>query len=561
MADGLAQREIQAFNAMEAEASNERQVWQDISDYVAPKKSQITSSKTKDIEGYSDQIYNTEAIHCNNTLASGQMDYMVSGRFFEWQDPRGTHAPRDAKDWYKMISERALEILQESNFYLEIHEFFKDRGAFGTCFIHCDEDPDDYMFFTTQAVGSFYIAENAKGLVDTVRRKLSLTSRQALDLFGRSALSPSMLKCLYSQDPGEHLKKFDVIHTMRPRSETERNPRMIDAVNMPYASIWVSVQDEHIIKESGYPEQPFCVSRFEKWGDTPYGWCPSHMILPTVRQVQNIDRDMDALGEVAAFPRTLVPKGTLGKVRLEAAGATVYDPGSNNGAKPEEWLTGGRYDIGIDRVKRKEDMIRREYFVDLFQMLTNMDEVRREKTAYEVSQMLQEKLTRISPTFERIKMEVFKPILRRVFGICYRRGLFPPPPQSVLQDRGDGVLVIPQPKINFVSKLAMAIKAMENKTFVEWFTMLQPMLELAGGEALMTEMNMARIIRGSADRQGVTIDFFNTPEEKAQIEAQMQAQKEAQMAMEAAETGSKVAGNMSKLPREATDQIQEQMQG
>jgi uncharacterized protein YdaT len=552
----LADREIQAFKAMESVASNERQMWQDIADLVAPRKSQITSSKTHDIEGFSDEIYNTEAIHSNSTLASGQMDYMVSGRFFEWMDPRGPDAPQDAKDWYKKISERALETLQETNFYLEIHEFFKDRGGFGTCFVQAEEDEEDAMFFSTQAIGSFYVEENQKGLVDTVRRKVKMTARQVMQMFGPERLSPSMKKALLSKEESERMEKFDVIHTMRPRDPSEIEPGKIDAVNMPFASIYVCEKDKYVINESGYPEQPFSVSRFEKWGDSPYGWCPSHMILPTVRQVQNIDRDLDALGEVSAFPRVITPKGTVGKVRLEAGGVTVYDAGTNNGGKPEEWATGGRYDIGIDRVERKQAMIRREYFVDLFQMLTNMDETRREKTAFEVSQMLHEKLTRISPTFERIKMEVFKPLLRRVFGICYRRGLFPDPPASVLKNRGDWTYVIPQPKINFVSKLAMAIKSMENKTFMEWYTMIQPMIEIVGVEPLMKELNFTRLIRQSAENQGVTVEFFNTPEEKQAIEEMLAKQAQAEQAMAVAESGSKVMGNVAKMPPEMQKETQ-----
>jgi len=549
MSDKLAEQECDAWQAMEAAAANERNGWQDISDYVAPQKSAITGSKSYSIEEYADKIYDTEAVHSNSVLASGQMDYMLSGKWFECI-PEDKDAPQDAKDWYKRAGETLLEFLPDTNFPLEMHEFFLDRGGFGTSHVHCEEDEEDIMYFVHAPIGTYYIQENHKKLVDTIRRCFKMDVYQAERFFGEENLSSSFRKLKDSKSAADKIKKLDVIHTIRPRRKDEREQGKIDAVNMPIASIYVCKEDKHTLRESGYPEQPFSVSRFERWGDTGYGWCPSHMVLFTIRQTQDIERDMDAVSEVQAFPRTLSPKGVVSKIRLEPAGVTSYDPNAANGAKPEFWGLESDIRPGLERAEQKREIIRRAYFVDLFQMLTNMDEVKREKTAFEVSKMLHEKLTRIHPTFERIKMEVFKPLLTRMFNIGFRANLFDDPPASVYKERNPGNWVIPAPKYSFTSKLAMAVRSAENTTFFEWWAMMAPIMEIMGPEAFVTELNFTRMIRMTGDNQGVSVDFFNSPEERKAIEAEIQAQKEAQAAMAMAESGSKVASNMSKLPQE-----------
>ena len=88
-----------------------------------------------------------------------------------------------------------MEILQETNFDLMIHEFFQDRGGFGTAMIHVEEDEEDYMFFAVGMVGTFFVRENRKGLVDTLRRKIKMTCDQAVEEFGEENISPPMKEC------------------------------------------------------------------------------------------------------------------------------------------------------------------------------------------------------------------------------------------------------------------------------------------------------------------------------------------------------------------------------
>ncbi|QAA42182.1 hypothetical protein C1I94_11740 [Akkermansia muciniphila] len=73
-------------------------------------------------------------------------------------------------------------------------------------------------------------------------------------------------------------------------------------------------------------EFPYLVTRFLKWGSGPYGLAPGRLVFPAIQQVQFLNRILDTLGEVAAFPRILELANQIGEVDLRAGGRTVITP-------------------------------------------------------------------------------------------------------------------------------------------------------------------------------------------------------------------------------------------
>lgn len=535
---------------LETERGQWDTVWQQVADFVAPRKSQITDIKTPDIIGYTDDVYDTEAIHSALTLASGQMDYLVGGEWFQYEAPTlQLREDREAANWYKECSEEVLYRLNGSNFQLMQHEFFHDRAIFGTAHEHLDEDDDDVFCFKNYPVGYYSIVENHKSQVSEVYYKLEYTARQAVERFGLDNLSKPIRDAFASDDTKQKEKKFKFIHAVYERTErdvTKENPE-----NKRWASIYVEEKAKTIVKESGFDEQPFAVSRYLKWQNTAYGYSPAIEALPSIRQVNFIERHMDALAELAAFPRILIPESHEGEIDFRANGVTTFDPNNPN-AVPKEWATQGRYDIGVERARVKRDIIRRAFHVDLFQLLTNFDELKREKTAYEVAQMMSEKITRISPTFERIKTEVFKPILSRAFAICFRRGLLPPPPGSVRI--GDEIEV---PSVSYTGKLALAVKSVENQKFVEFMNLMAPLMQLYP-DSISREINPDRTFRRLGTNTGIAAEMWNTQQEKDAVIKQQQAQAQAERAAMATQNAQAMmagAGALGQAPKEIQDKV------
>jgi hypothetical protein len=512
-------------------------LWQDIADYVQPRKSEITDRKTHDVIGFTDKLFNLTAIRSNQVLASGQMDYLFSGRWFSY-DPPPEVKDEAARTWYQACTEVTMRELSRSNWNLEVHEMLLDRGGFGTAAILCEEGTRRFLNFVKFDVGTFSVCEDHEGIADTLIREFEMTARQAKQKFGEDALGPILRKAC--EDPKKCDQKFKFIHGIYPREEGEYDPKKVDGPNKPIASCYVSIDDRCVVKEDGYFEQPHAVSRFLKWGSAPYGYSPSIEALPTVKQVNFIEKNMDALAEIKAFPRILIPDGMEGDIDLAAGGATIFDPNAPGGAMPKEWGTAGEYNIGKERIEMKDKAIREAYHVDLFQML---QQIEREMTAFEVQQRLAEKVTAFSPTFYRLQVEVTNPILVRVFNLLFRAGKFPEPPPSVFVDAGEGMAAVAVPEVTLTSKLAMAIKAAENQAFGQLIAILSPIA--AVNQDVLDNWDMDKAGRGIGRNLGVPTDWERSEDDVAAIrEGRAKAQEQAN-AIALAQGGAKAAKDAS----------------
>lgn len=537
--DPLALDIIARNNALKTERSTWSTLWQDIADYVMPRKSQITTTKTEGVEGFTDDLYDLTACRANMTLAAGQLNYVTpaSERWFAFECPEELReqAGEDGARWFQACTDIAFREIARSNFYLEVHECFLDRGAFGTSILYLEPGTKQALQFCNHEVGTYAVAENAEGVVDTVFREWEMTARQAVQRFGLENVGETIQKCyaLAKETPAKLDEKFSFIHAVMPRADNMRAPGKQDPENKPIASVYVAVKDCVVVKNSGYDEMPYFVTRFLKWGKSPYGYSPSIEALPTVRQVNFIERQMDALAELAAFPRILIPEGLEGDVDLRSGGVTTYDPNNANGAKPEEWGTQGRYDIGLQRVEAKQKAIEEAYHVTLFRMFS---ERQKQMTAREVIERVQEKLVQFSPTFARMTTELLNPLLERVFALLFRAGKFPDPPESVLVVTAEGV-DLPLPQVSYTSKIALAIKALETQSFMQFVEVVAPLVQV--DPTVLDAVHTDRAIKGLARNLGLPVEWIRTEEEVAAVRQQ---RAEAQAAQAQAEQAKLLAG-------------------
>lgn len=549
--DPVAEELIRRNDSLKSKRSTWDTLWQSIADYVQPRKSQITTKKTEGVEGYTDEIYDTTATEANDTLGAGQLAYLTPANDV-WMKFEAPEAMKEAigfagKAWYAKCTEIIHKERARSNFYTEVHEFYLDRGGFGTALLHCEEGKQTTFNYANKEVGSFSIAENEEGLVDTIFCEMTLTARQAKQKFGEENLGEKVLKAIRSDKPEDLDREFTFIWAVFPREDLKegekqtamtRDPNRMDGQNKAVASIYVCLEDRKVVRNAGYDEMPTMVSRFLKWGKQPYGYSPSIRALPTIKQVNFIEKMMDVLGETAAFPRVLIPEGLDGEVDLRSGGVTIFDPNQPN-AMPKEWATQGRYDIGKDRVEVKRKMIERAYHNDLFRMFADLDKT---ITAYEAMQRAAEKLVQFSPTFARMQTEVFNPLGRREFSIAFRAGILPEPPPEVYVPTPAGY-ALAMPEVVCVSRIALAIKALQNRAFLEFVQLIGPLLQI--DPSVMDNFDLDKCVRGIAENVALPPEWQRSEEDVAALRQQRaEAQQRAQQIAEAQGVG-KAAKDLS----------------
>lgn len=548
----LGKKLVERYEALKALRSPWESLWDDVAKYIAPRRAPglngtvSSPSTTHDV-----RLFDTTAVQANMTLANGQLAWMspLETPWFSF-DPQNTEDA--AKLWLSRSTVTARDKLATSNFYTAVHEFYLDRGAFGTACLYVEPGKKNTVNATVWPVGSFVMDEDDEGNVDTVMRCFKLTPRQAVQKFGEQAVSQKVLEKLKKGGAAAH-ERIDYIHAIYPREDAERDKARLDAENMPIASVYIEKEGGHVCKVSGYEEMPVFVSRYLEWGSATgwlYGWAPSFTALPEARQLNFLQEMMDALAEKMAFPPVLAPEELEGEIDPNAMGVTYFSKDLiQANSMPKEWMTAGKYDIGLERIQERQRAIKEAFHVDLFQMFAQLS---KQMTAREVAERSQEKLIQFSPTFARLTTELFNPLLERLFGILLRGGHFGSPeevPASMVQRIDETRGFVPVPKIRYSSRIALALSSLPSIGYARTIERISAVAQFA--PQVLDNFDFDKAERASSLADGMDAEWL-VPEakrdegRKARAEQAMQQQQ-----MEQAGAMAETAAAIGKIPADS----------
>lgn len=526
-----------------ADRSNWDSLAQDVAAYCQPRKANITKQTTPGLNGETDDIYNQTAMRAAATLAAGSMSWAMDGKWFKYEPPDDRKEDDELKTWYQKATEYMYREFERSNLYTEAHEMFLDRGTAPCALLYVEEGKRSLFNFKAENFGTYWIAEDDEGIVDTVFREFQLTNRQAVQKFGIEYVSEDVQKAMADGEPKRKDEKRTFLHAVFPRIDAKQG--MMDDENKPIASVYVDLKAKHVCRNSGYDEMPAMVTRFLKWGDGPYGYCPGFEALPTIRQVNFIEKNMDVLGEKAAFPPMLVPSYIEGDIDPRSNGITTFDPNLAGGAHglPQTWGTEGKYDIGLERIKTKDDIIKEAFLVTIFQMFQQIEAGK--LTAYEASLRESERLPQFSPTFRRLMPEIIQPLLMRCFAIAYRAGRLGEAPDSAFQEVAPGVNALSVPQITLTGKMALALKAHENNALLNLLQLWSGPMQVQPD--IIDNWDLDTAARDSGDNYGIPADWKRPMDEVDEMrEQRAQAaleQQQAQMGAMAAKAAKDISGS------------------
>lgn len=522
-------RIVEAYGALLSDRSSWDSLWQELADVCHPRRAEITSRSGPGTPPDRENIANAfdgTAMRAADTLARGQAARItpMGSRWFAFRPPPQLADNAAAQAWYQRAGEITAQKLYASNFYSVQFETYQDRGVFGTAAKEILAGPDGRgLHFREFPVGSYCIADNDFGQVDTLYRAYKFTARQILGAFPDSCPDRIRKEAL---DPTKASQRHEIIHGVFPR--LDRDPRKSDSKSKAFASFHVLKEDAHILKESGYDEFPCAVSRWQRWGESPYGWAPAYHALPEASQANYLETLLDTLAETAAFPRVKIPDGTLkSDIDFKALGLTFFDPAMGSG--PEEWLTGGRYDIGKDRLNDKRQAIESAFFTNLFNPVAQLSD---EATATQVRAIVSESRELFHPIFANMVREDQTPTLRRAFSLLLRSGEIPPPPPAVYQRDNLGAFIA-EPDVEMVSQMALALEQNHLARLNDVLAVLTP---IAGVDpSVLDYLDLDRVGPSLNRYMGLPEDFIRPPEQIAEIRGARAQAQQAEAAKQATE--------------------------
>lgn len=533
-----AKKLLDQCQALDTLRSPQESVWDELGRICFPRHKSITNKATDNLpdRGRIAENFDGTAMRACNTLATGQAARItpMGARWFILRPPARLQGNRSAENWFARCTEILTAKLAASNFYNRAFECYQSRGAFGISALECTSGANSRgLHFRALPIATYSIAENSLDEVDTVFRTHTRSPSQLAEQFGLNSL-PKCVREKLDKPELRHKNTETIVHAVFPRKD--RDPRKVDAINKPVASIHIHKETQTILLESGFDSMPVAVSRWQTNSLSPYGWAPADYALPEAAQANFQEQMLDVLAETAAFPRVLYPAGMKSEIAFEAMGLTSFDPAAGENAIPREWLTGGRYDIGKDRAQDKRKAIEDAFFVQLF---TAISQLSPQATATQVQAIVGESREMFHPIYSNMVREFHTPILRRAFSLLMLQGEMPPPPPSVIESDDLGAFIA-DPEVEYVSVMAMALEQNQLSRFSDLITIMAP---LSGQDPTWLENLNPEIITPHFVRlQGLPANFNRTDEQLAAIGQAKQQQAQAAQAMQAAQAVKNIGG-------------------
>ena len=539
MDDPRAAMLMKRYGTLQTQRQNWESHWQEIADYIVPRKADITKKRTSG-DKRTELIYDGTAIHAAE-LMSASLHGMLTNAATPWFSLRyendELNGDDEAKEWLEGATDVMYQHLARSNFQEQIHELYSDLVTFGTAVIFIENDNDNGFRFSTRHIAECYVSENEQGRVDTVFRKYKTTARAAVRQFGEQEVTQRIAK-LNEQDP---YAEIELLHIVAPRDV--RNPRKRNSANKPFASVHLDPDDKMIIGESGFDSFPYCVPRFLKASfEMGYGRSPAMTALADTRMINKMSEGVIRAAQLQIHPPLMVPDdGFMMPVRTTPGGLNFYRSGTRD--RIEQLNIGANNPVGELQLEQRRQAIRAAFYVD--QLILGQGP---QMTATEVIQRTEEKMRLLGPVLGRLQAELLQPLIGRCFEILSAQKAFAPAPAALRDGNID---------IEYVSPLAKAQRSGDIQGILQMIEFLMPLMNLdqSVGDYLDTDGLAKHIIKVT----GTPATVVRGDGEVANIREERSISMQAEAEMMATQQMAEAAGNAAPAVR-AVDEISPEAQ-
>jgi hypothetical protein len=398
----------------------------------------------------------------------------------------------EGRTWVSDANERLREALEapRARFRQATGETDKSIVVLGTGVVFTGEQErlGDLNFQSIPLRDAFvFFADNGEAI--GLYRAKTFTLRQAVKRFGEEGLSEKTRQD-YNKPDTDLECMIAYLHVVVPREEGRADA--ILSRNLPVASIWIEIEQEHEAEVTGFHEFPYAVPRWDTSSGEDYGRSPGMVALPDSNTLQAMEETVLVAGQLAADPPLLVPNdGVFDAANSFPGGITYYDAeiAKEMGRIPIGPLeTGAKLPITREMQNDK----RQQVFAAFFRNVLNLPVEGPAMTAEEVRARKEEFIREIGPVFGRLETDYTAPMVERSFMIMLRAGQFGPIPDSLLGKRL---------KFEYESPVKRIRKQIEAAAARLW---VQERIELAAVDpGAMDIVDLDEYGRFSADAAGV----------------------------------------------------------
>lgn len=530
---------VMDYKHLKGERGSWESYWQDCANFSLPRKAWVNTYKSSGQELNFNYLYDSRAILAVKKSAAGFHSNLTnpSSRWYQMGTIEEKYMQSGTSQrYFRECDDIQYSIMNRSNFNRAMMEFYPNILTFGVSTILTEQSNRYKVRYTPIPVDQAIIEEDADGYVCATYRPFKLTAIQC-QMRWRDKV-PQCIKDALKD--GNFYQKFDILHHVCKRDR--RDVSKMDNVNMEFKSIWICVEDEYLLDESGFMEDPYATARWWKdtQGNDAYAYSPVMDVLSSIKLVNAQKRTLIRVAMKQSDPALASPyKFWVAPLNLNPSAMNYYDASKFRLDQFAEIKNSGNIPINVDVMKLEQDLIDAGLFVNLFENLMN---VTKQMTVPEVQKRIAEALSLISPVIGHVLDEGITPILMRTRSILDRQLILPPPPKELQGKEMD---------IVYLSPLAKAQRSSEMNGLAAWTSYITELAQI--NPDARYAMNIDKIARNSADLLGVNPDNVvdqSDIDKKRQADQKMQAQA---MQMQAAQEIAKTAQHAGSAAKDVAD--------
>ena len=514
-----------AYNAIKTD-------WQDLADYFLPRSVRFLARTANKTPVKNRKIKDSTPLLAVRNFSSGMMSGATSPAT-NWFKVRvrnyGQEGNYPVKKWCNAVETLFRDIFNSSNLYRILPSVYKQIGVFGISVLGMMNDETSVLRCQLLPIGSYRIAKNSKGEVDTICRVYMETAKNLYDKFGEENVSKEVLSAIESN---RYEELFEIVHFVEPNKDFL--PSSVWAEDKKYVSVyyeWASTEEKFLSK-SGFDKFPYAVFEAEVNGEDVYPCeCPGVNALPDVKQLMSMVIDEGKAVKKMISPTYKGPASLKNKKMIDAPAAFIEEDENGRGLSPIYEVNPRVLEVDSIIEKLKQS-IKEIFYNDLFAMILNTAE--RSRTATEVNELKEEKMVLLSPLLQQIHNGLNQ-IIDWVFEESITLNILPEPPVEIMGSNMD---------IEFVSTLAQAQKAVKISA-MERFTTFTINLAQSLDPSLKNKLNANKIIDDYADFANISPEQIVPTKE---VERKKQKDEDAikqQQVIEQAKQGSEIIKNIA----------------
>lgn len=427
----------------------------------------------------------------------------------------------DGRRWLGTSAKLLWENIHQANFDAAGFECCVDVVDAGWFALYVTEDAEEggFVFEQWPIYQVFCASSKLGGVIDIVHREYELTALQCVEEFGIENVSAAVRKMV--QD-NKGMEKVRLLHIIEPRKLSVVGSRF--SKNLRIASLHIELETKHPLRESGYHEMPVMVPRWMMIPGSVYATGPVSDVLPTIKRLNYLTRMEMAAAEMAVAGMWIAKDdGVLNPRSVKVGPRKIIVANDTESMKP--LVTGSNFQVSDAMVDRMQAQIRRTLLADAIPPIDAG-----QRTAYEYSVRINMLRKLLGPVFGRLQSEYLTLLIVRCFGIAYRAGVFPPPPESLAG----------RPfTVKYIGPLARAQKLEEAQAISQFVASAAETAQIDG--TVLDNIDMDAATRLGGEALGVPSDVIRKQKDvqklrqsRAQAQEAQQAQAmQQQLAMEA----------------------------